>query len=298
MLEKSKVKIVTHSGHFHADEIFAVAVLELLLGEDNIEIIRSRDPSIIDQGDYVVDVGGIYDPKTNRFDHHQVGGAGSRENTIPYASFGLVWKEFGEKLCQNREIVEKIDLVLIQWIDATDNGVQITETKITNVYPYDIGLYLNTFTPSWDEEAPDFDKNFLKALAVAKNLLKYEIDKRKNLMKAREIVEEIYNNSIDKRIIIFDKKYPYNGTLSKHPEPLFVVSPRIEGNWSVSAIRDDDNSFVNRRDFPESWVGKKDENLEKITGVSGSVFCHTGRFIAINKTKEGAILMAKKALDS
>lgn len=298
MEENKKIKIVTHSGHFHADEVFAVAVLQLFFGENETEIVRTRDQSVIVSGDYVVDVGGVYDPKIFRFDHHQEGGAGVRENTIPYASFGLVWKEFGEKLCGNIEIVEKIDQLLVQWIDATDNGVQIIETKVSGIYPYDIGLYINTFTPSWNEESPDFDGNFAKALQVAKDLLEHEIEKRKNLMSAKVIVEEIYRNSTDKRIIIFDRKYPYNGTLSKHPEPIFIVSPRVEGTWSVNAIRDDDNSFVNRKNFPKSWAGKKGEELEKITEVSGSLFCHSGRFIAVNKTREGAIKMAEIALNS
>lgn len=77
MEENKKLKIITHSGKFHADEVFATAVLEILLGKDKVEIIRSRDNSVIDSGDYVVDVGGVYDPKTNRFDHHQEERAGN-----------------------------------------------------------------------------------------------------------------------------------------------------------------------------------------------------------------------------
>ena len=71
-MEKKKVKIITHSGSFHADEVFAVATLKLMLGKDfEIEVIRSRDKSDWDSGDYVVDVGGVYDPSRQRFDHHQ-----------------------------------------------------------------------------------------------------------------------------------------------------------------------------------------------------------------------------------
>ena len=38
-----------------------------------LEIIRSRDPAVIDSADIVVDVGGTYEPEKNRFDHHQRG---------------------------------------------------------------------------------------------------------------------------------------------------------------------------------------------------------------------------------
>lgn len=37
----------------------------------NAEIIRSRDPEQLASCDIVVDVGGVYDPKQHRYDHHQ-----------------------------------------------------------------------------------------------------------------------------------------------------------------------------------------------------------------------------------
>ena len=90
------MKIVTHNGHFHTDELMAVAVL--LLKFPDAEVVRTRDEKIIKQADIAVDVGQIYDPASTRFDHHQPGGARKRENGIPYASFGLVWKEYGVEL--------------------------------------------------------------------------------------------------------------------------------------------------------------------------------------------------------
>src|SRR3990167_8310800 len=90
-METMKKIVVTHSGNFHTDEVFACAVLSLL-NDGNIEVIRSRDSEVWATGDYVVDVGGEYNSERGRFDHHQEGGAGVRPNGIPYSSFGLVWK--------------------------------------------------------------------------------------------------------------------------------------------------------------------------------------------------------------
>lgn len=59
--------ILTHSGSFQADDIFAVAILLLALGES--KVVRTRDKDQIATADYVVDVGMIYDPAKNRFDH-------------------------------------------------------------------------------------------------------------------------------------------------------------------------------------------------------------------------------------
>ncbi len=296
--DNKKYKITAHNGKFHADDIFAAASLSIFLGEENVEIIRSRDEAVINSSDYVIDVGGVYDLKTNRFDHHQEGGAGERENSIPYASFGLVWKHFGEKICGSIEISKKIDRLLVQWIDATDNGVQIIESKVPDIYPYDIGLYFNTFTPDWKDKSESFDTGFFKALDVAKNILKREIQKRKNLIEARSIVEGVYNSTEDKRIIVLDEYYPSNETLSKFPEPLFIISPREDGFWNIKCVIDDESTFIYRKYFPENWGAKRDHELENESGVKGAIFCHRHRYIAANKTKEGAIEMAEIALNS
>src|SRR3990167_1327152 len=93
-------KLITHDGSFHSDDVFAAAALSLYLKKkgEAFKIIRGRDERIIKNGDYVFDLGGIYDEKSNRFDHHQIGGAGKRENGLEYSSFGLVWKKFGKKI--------------------------------------------------------------------------------------------------------------------------------------------------------------------------------------------------------
>ncbi|HBD25095.1 MAG: hypothetical protein A2566_02330 [Candidatus Zambryskibacteria bacterium RIFOXYD1_FULL_40_13] len=294
-----QITIVAHDGSFHPDEIFAVAVLHIYLGEGaNIKIERTRDPEIIENGDYVVDVGGVYDESKNRFDHHQIGGAGARPNTVPYASFGLVWKKFGEQLCGSQEIADKIDQVLVQWIDATDNGVSIVESKIPGVYPYDIGLFFNTFAPDWKEEKNDVDEIFKEVASLAQIMLSREIYKRKSLAEVQTIVEKVYNETEDKRLVAFDRYYPVVEFLSKYPEPLFVIFPKEKGTWILKTIRDNRETFVSRKNLPESWAGKTGEELEKITGVSGAVFCHNGRFIAVAKTKEAILQLAHIALNS
>ena len=47
--------IVTHDGSFHADDVFAVATLLKLFPDANV--IRTRDTSVIERADVVVDVG-------------------------------------------------------------------------------------------------------------------------------------------------------------------------------------------------------------------------------------------------
>ena len=53
-------KIITHNGVFHADEVFAVALIKRYCrSAKNFSVLRTRDMSVISDGDYVVDVGGV-----------------------------------------------------------------------------------------------------------------------------------------------------------------------------------------------------------------------------------------------
>lgn len=295
-MSESNVKIVAHSSQFHPDDVFAVAVLTILLKDKNVTIIRSRDGEVINAGDYVVDVGSIYDPLKRRFDHHQPGGAGKRSNGVPYASFGLVWKEFGEKLCGNHDIAEKIDKILVQPIDSLDNGMQFTETKIPGLHPFDVGSLVFLFCPTWKEDEVDFDARFIELSTYARKILERLIKVNQDEFEAREKVINDYNRAEDKRLIVLEGKYPWEEVLSKFPEPLFVVYKNRDNNWSLKTIRNDQFSFESRKNLPLSWAGKSFKELSEITGVPDAIFCHNARFLAVAETQDSILKMAEIAL--
>ena len=61
--------------------------------------MRTRDKKILDTLDIVVDVGDIYNPEMNRFDHHQKSfnhTFGHPYNSIKLSSAGLIWKHYGK----------------------------------------------------------------------------------------------------------------------------------------------------------------------------------------------------------
>jgi uncharacterized UPF0160 family protein len=293
-------KLITHNGSFHSDDIFAAAALSLMLekGGEGFEIIRTRDPEAIKTGDFVFDVGGIYDAVKNRFDHHQVGGAGKGAEDIEYASFGLVWKKFGEMLAGGKKAAEIINKRLCAPVDAWDNGIDLVENKY-EIRPYYIQNIFFAMHPTWKEENLNIDDVFLKCVEVAKNVLTREIIQARDMLEAEAAVIYAYNNSTDKRIIILDKNYPFEYTLTAFPEPLFAVYPRrTEGNWGVKAIRKNLGTFENRKNLPSSWGGVREDELQKITAVNDAVFCHHSLFVAAAKSKEGAIKLAQIAVES
>ena len=55
-------------------------------------------------------------------------------------------------------------------------------------------------------------------------------------------------------------------------------------------------SFENRLSLPEAWRGVRDADLEKVSGIEGATFVHSGGFIGGNKTKEGILKMVNESL--
>lgn len=295
-----KKKLITHDGSFHTDDVFACATLSLMFEKQGvpIQIIRSRDEEVIKTGDIVFDVGGIYNADKNRFDHHQPGGAGKRDNGIEYSSFGLVWKKFGIELTSSNESVELIDKRLASPVDAGDNGFDLVEKKY-EVFPYLIQDFFRVMRPTWRETNLKIDEMFFKSVGIAKEILLREIIYAEDTVLSNQAITLIYQNTKDKKIIVFDQNYPSAEILNKFPEILFVIYPReTDNSWGVKAVRKDSKSFENRKDLPSSWGGLKNEELQKISGVKDAVFCHRALFMAVAKSKEGAIELAKKALAS
>lgn len=105
----------THGGVFHADDVFATALLKIL--NPDIKILRGFS---VPEGF----MGIVYDIGGGKYDHHQRGSR-VRENGIPYAAFGLLWERFGQELlCEDD--AEQFDESFVQPIDRSDNtgGVQ------------------------------------------------------------------------------------------------------------------------------------------------------------------------------
>ena len=299
-IKNKKLKLVTHDGSFHADDIFACATLSLMLEKNNqsFEIIRTRDQEIMDRADYVFDVGGIYDEKLNRFDHHQIGGAGKRKNNIAYSSFGLVWQKFGIEVAGNEKTALFIERKLVIPVDANDNGIDLYKNNFLNILPYTLQDVFATFSPTALEDM-EKDKQFIKALVWAKEILMREIKKANDQIEITKIIQDFYKKEKDKRLIVIDKpkvsRFEIWDALQDFGEPLFVVYGDNE-DWSVVAMRKEKNSFGNRKDFPSSWAGLKAKKLQDITGVEDAVFCHNNLFLSVAKSKEGAVKLAELAL--
>ena len=295
------MKIVTHNAKFHTDDVFAVSALLILYPD--AEIVRTRDEELIKSADMTVDVGEIDDASNNRFDHHQAGGAGERSNGIPYSSLGLVWKKYGEELSGSKAVMERIDRIFVQPIDASDNGKDIFTTLVPNVFPYLIHGVIDSYRITW-KETDNWDNRFKECLKWATGFLSRLIKIQQDIVEGENIVRRAYDTSRDKGLIVISEEYSLGrelvtGVLAGLPEPIYAILFRSDHrSWQLLAIRKTSDSFDSRKPLPEAWRAKRDKEFDIASGVNGGIFCHRSGFMCATKTKEAALTLAKKALDA
>jgi uncharacterized UPF0160 family protein len=291
--------IATHDGSFHADEVFAIAALGLLGGP--IEVLRTRDRESLARADVRVDVGFRYDPATGDFDHHQREFDGMRANGIRYASFGLVWREFGARVCNgDQDVADAVDASLVQGVDANDTGQQLTETLIDGVYPLTVNGVVGGFNATWDETlAPEQERlRFDEAVDLARGILAREVLSADAGRRSERLVQEAIAAATDPRLVELPVNAPWKQVLVPlAPDALYIIYPKRQG-YGLEAVPRELGSFENRRDLPGAWAGREGDDLVAVTGVPDALFCHAKRFLAVAGSHEGIEQLARLALDT
>lgn len=291
------MKLATHNGNFHTDDVFAIALLKELFPD--AEVIRTRDETVLQTADIVVDVGKIFDPEQKRFDHHQRQ-AGTRPNGIVYSGLGLTWQAYGLEFCDgNTEAWQRIDQQFVQHIDAHDNGQKTYQVDASGVEPFLIDDIIKLYNPSPLEaaQAHSHNERFFEAVDFARLILKRLKKHHAEMIEAETAFIKAYQASDDKRYVTLDKHLPFKQRLSDMPELLYVVYPNETGeSWMVEAVSKEPGSFESRQPFPKEWRGQDVATLRKLTGVEDIIFCHNSGFIAGAVSKAGALALLQKSL--
>ena len=309
--------IATHSGKFHADDAWAVAVLKVLFPD--ADVVRTRDPAAIDAADFAVDVGGVWDPATGRFDHHQKGFSGARQSGVPYASAGLVWREYGARCVaalalahgghrlsdeKAREMAYGIDADVVQYLDLADVGAAKSAPG-----GYGLSAVISGYNTNWlDEqrlgygEAADAYRlaQFHRAMAVLTDVMLNAVRYRLGALLALEQVRQgelLHGGQV---LFLKNGALPWGQVVRKEmPKVLFVISHNLaEQRHMLHTVSVSAEGFEARADLPEAWAGLRDAELAAVTGVPDAGFCHNGRFIASAKSYEGIRAMAALALEA
>lgn len=311
--------ISTHSGSFHADDVFGVGVLMGVLPE--YTLVRTRNSERIAAADFAVDVGGVWDAASGRFDHHQRGFDGARAPRasdgvrVIYASAGLVWAAHGAAYVQQlasaqgytldahavTDTVNSIDQSLVQYLDMVDTGQ-------ADVAPGLFGLssliaQLNT---NWMEEAgltADTkaalqETRFREAIGITRTFLDRAIIKKISQIRSMEIVRNAPTLLGGKVLHLQEGGMPWSRVVAEEmPDVMLVIYPDSDGDqYQVKTVPVEPGSFTSRMDLPGSWAGLRDAELAAVSGVTDSVFCHNNLFICGARSLEGAIQLATRAL--
>jgi len=285
--DKLKVKkmelrsLGTHDGSFHADEVTACSLLLLFDLIDLDKVYRTRDSDKHDMCEFVCDVGGIYNPALKRFDHHQIDYQGT------LSSAGMILLYLKEQKIIENHLYDHFNKALVMGVDAHDNGVAKLEPGITS-----FSMVVSNFMPiEYEASAEETDRAFFQAVEFVLAHLTRLKKRHYYTMECRDVVHEAMVKGSE--LLIFNESVPWmesffemEGTF--HPAQ-FVIMP--SGNhWKLRGIPPSLSERMKvRTPLPEKWAGLRTEDLRKITGISGAIFCHKGRFISIWETKEDAI---------
>ena len=275
-IKQNNATAFTHSGKFHADDVFSSALLLYLNPE--IRIIRgNKVPEDFD--------GIVFDIGRGRYDHHQKDSR-IRENGIPYAAFGLLWEELGVEIL-GEELAQKFDESFVQPLDNNDNTGEKNE----------LATLIGNFNPTWDAQGGN-DEAFFQAVSVAGMILENKFERYLGNERADKRVEEILEehqkailsgekSKEEARILILPEFVPCQKRLSE-TDIAFVIFPSNRGGYCIQPQKKE-YSLNYKCSFPVEWLGLENEELAAATGLSSAGFCHKGGFLMTTGTLEDAV---------
>lgn len=272
--------VLTHGGKFHADDVFGTALLKIIKPDVKVQRVFEVPEGF---------TGLAFDIGRGRFDHHQENSE-VRPNGVPYAAFGLLWREVGQEVLQagcKPEEAEKeavrFDEHFIQPLDEDDN------TGCGN----QLAGVIAAFNPAWDSDRTP-DECFAEAVDFAGIVLRKKFEGIFSVQRARTLVEEALSKTEDK-IVVLPRFAPWKAVLVPS-DAVFVVYPSQRGGFNAQVIPADFDSDEVKCNFPKEWAGKENEELQRISGIPTLHFCHKGRFLVSAVTQEDAVQACKSAM--
>lgn len=288
-IKKPNAKAFTHSGKFHADDVFSSALLLYL----NPQITITRGNRVPEDYDGIV-----FDIGRGRYDHHQRDSR-VRENGVPYAAFGLLWEELGGEILGGT-LAQRFDEEFVQPLDKNDNTGEKNE----------LASLIGNFNPVWDEtEAADgvteeerdrgLSVGFLRAVQVAGMVLENKFARYRADARADEKINQVLamqeTQGGDARILVLPEFVPCQKRL-KETDTAFVIFPSNRGGYCIQPQKKPD-SMNYKCSFPKQWLGLENEELQEATGLASAGFCHRGGFLMTVGDEADAIRACEISLE-
>ncbi|PSS32294.1 UPF0160 protein, partial [Actinidia chinensis var. chinensis] len=304
-------RVGTHNGSFHCDEALGCFLIRLTDKFSGAKIVRTRDPQVLDTLDAVLDVGGVYDPTRDRYDHHQKGfeevfGHGF---ATKLCSAGLVYKHYGFeiiakelKLDTGHQDVHRLYLSVyknfIEAVDALDNGINQYNTDQLPRYVNNTNLTsrvvrLNVNWADLDQSMARENEAFQRAMTLSgtRSIVKECLSAREDIDSSGEIM--VLTRSCPWKLHIFELEEE----MKIEPTIKYVIyQDERSGNWRLQAVAVSPDKFESRKPLPFPWRGLTDGELSEVAGIHGCTFVHMSGFIGANQSYKGALDMAESSL--
>lgn len=298
------MKIVTHDGTFHTDEVFAIALLKKFVS-GNIEVIRTRNTEILeeakkDKSVYVIDVGREYNEEYRNFDHHQRDFNLKWNNTIGLlSSCGLVWKYIRKKGYLkkiNPKALKIIEETLIQKIDMHDNATQFwTLSNMIKICNRGEENKIEDFMKAVDIAYIFLENSFYHANNDEDIMEQFEID----LMNYNKNNNGIFISSLSSNSSILNK-------LSKETNALIIIYEQkgeTGSRWytkAITKVKINENNLLEKYSAlsPINWRGISEEEFKKVSGLKGAVFAHKMGHLCVSKNQKTAEQIALKMIEN
>jgi len=168
---------------------------------------------------------------------------------------------------------------IIHDIDAVDNGL-FTEDPRPSVSMI-IGMMNASSTDDDEQQNAAFYQAIEFTSMILNNFIKSAVKEAENI-----VALEAYAKTVNNGILILDKHLPFKDFLYSHPEIKRVVYPRNDEQFGVYC-----NGKENH--LPERFRGLRSDELNAITGLNDTVFCHKSGFMSVTNSQESALFMAE-----
>ena len=275
------IKLVTHAGTFHSDDVMATVVLRYLFNSIKVptQLIRTNTPKDLGYTDDTEDCI-VYDIGLGQYDHHQTGEAAMHclrtdriedENGVhvearKYAAVGLIWKEVGE-IFVGKFAGQMYDAV-IKGIDDHDNGFASNP----------LSMLIKFCNPKEaDASMEAFDLRFNIFSKYASNFFNEAVEHYRYLISCESILRKLGEKNAP--YLVSDVFYPGADDICRELNIPFFIYPSQRGGWAFKTIgktpTDMKNHLMEIPDEVRTW--------------EGVTFLHPSCFLGSAKTKERAI---------
>ena len=324
-INNKPIIIQTHDKRFHVDDVGAVSILSTYFNQKNTEIqlIRSREPDLLNKADILIDVGSTYDPTTKRFDHHQEECNEVFDNgfTIPLSSIGMVWKHYGKELLTMYisshpkfnnipnwndhidKLLTEVYIKSIQELDGHDNGISPIEGGKRNYWTHlslgGIISSMNTHNTNDEEEQMIAFKGAVSLFGTIFEIKLEEIIRKYfDYITSYEIVDKLLKEFENYEYLIIKDEIP----------TIYKCLSALDSKYRIKFLifQSSENITIRTRnkknDMHTSLVPllSYDQTIEKLNDNKKDdvIFVHKGLFTAKTKTLETALKIVELALNN